>query len=215
MNANGIFSDKNKIKQTKYNTTAVLDRLLRIKQSLPILEEFTMFDSTFQIGVFSPSPRSHYLNITPNNVIRLYYKDSEGKPVAFVNHDWTDDDFKVTDQLTSHSPIVQAHPGKKSRTVCTQSRYWFEHTAFVDPVSNFCWSIPSFSLQLSVSSEVRLQFLPFVSQSCLLPPVPAVYQIRMKRPGKTLVLHFWSFLSERICCSVLFDLLHPFEQHYR
>ena len=28
----------------------------------------------YQVGVFSPSTRSHYLNITPNNVVRFYTK---------------------------------------------------------------------------------------------------------------------------------------------
>ena len=30
-----------------------------------------------QVGVFSPSIRSHYLNITPNNVVRFYTKIAE------------------------------------------------------------------------------------------------------------------------------------------
>lgn len=31
-----------------------------------------------QVGVFSPSHRNHYLNVTPNNLLRIYAADGAG-----------------------------------------------------------------------------------------------------------------------------------------
>lgn len=31
-----------------------------------------------QVGVFSPSHRNHYLNVTPNNLLRIYAPDGAG-----------------------------------------------------------------------------------------------------------------------------------------
>lgn len=31
-----------------------------------------------QVGVFSPSHRNHYLNVTPNNLLKIYPAEPEG-----------------------------------------------------------------------------------------------------------------------------------------
>ena len=59
----------------------------------------------FQIGVFSPSTRSHYLNITPNNIVRIYVKSSSDDTVATEElSKFTEDDFAVPDTVSPPNP---------------------------------------------------------------------------------------------------------------
>ena len=53
--------------------------------------------------MFSPTPRSHYLNITPNNVVRLYTKGESGSTISHQTMtEFVGEDFIV--------PIVQTKP---------------------------------------------------------------------------------------------------------
>lgn len=72
-----------------------------------------------QCGVFSPSPRSHYLNITPNNVVRIYTKSAAGDTKCNGVSDFTTDDFiipktPVTPRQLSFTSVQPQNESKNS-----------------------------------------------------------------------------------------------------
>ena len=58
----------------------------------------------FQCGVFSPTPRNHYLNITPKNVVKIY-SNINGEPSTTIVNEFVADDFKVAAE-NSHTDFV-------------------------------------------------------------------------------------------------------------
>ncbi|KAI0230299.1 hypothetical protein LSAT2_019332 [Lamellibrachia satsuma] len=53
-----------------------------------------------QVGVFSPSTRTHYLNITPNNIVCIYMKEADDNIVIEKLNQFTADDFVLTDSAS-------------------------------------------------------------------------------------------------------------------
>ena len=61
--------------------------------------------------MFSPSAKSHYLNITPNNLVRIYPKGSDSTSPIKIN-DFTSDDF-VIHEISPPKPVMQSpQPGQ-------------------------------------------------------------------------------------------------------
>ena len=60
----------------------------------------------FQCGVFSPSAKSHYLNITPNNLVRIYPKGSDSTSPIKIN-EFISDDF-VIHEISPPKPVMQS-----------------------------------------------------------------------------------------------------------
>lgn len=60
--------------------------------------------------MFSPSTRSHYLNITPNNVVRVYCKESDGKLSTDETSSFKPDDFVVPVSKPASKPHILSSP---------------------------------------------------------------------------------------------------------
>ena len=131
----------------------------------------------FQIGVFSPSTRNHYLNITPNNIVRIYVKSSVGDTVATEElSKFTEDDFVVADTVTppnqqQHGPMspaalsIDATPNVLSSLPCTPNS--------LSVVQSFT---PSASARHSVSRDYMSQtpgkqYTPISNRTVLPSPV--------------------------------------------
>ena len=77
----------------------------------------SMSKFSLQVGVFSPSTRSHYLNITPNNVVCVYSKDSDGKLNKEKTSVFKQVDFIIpTLKPVPKTPMVQS-PGNQGNHV--------------------------------------------------------------------------------------------------
>ncbi|XP_037742913.1 homologous recombination OB-fold protein isoform X2 [Chelonia mydas] len=58
-----------------------------------------------QVGVFSPSHRNHYLNVTPNNLVKIYLPESgDGSPLQLSQEHGEMGDGTVTVSSEVHSP---------------------------------------------------------------------------------------------------------------
>ena len=60
--------------------------------------------------MFSPSTRSHYLNITPNNVVRVYCKESDGQLNTDKTSSFKPEDFVVPVSRPASKPHILSSP---------------------------------------------------------------------------------------------------------
>ena len=69
--------------------------------------------------MFSPSTRSHYLNITPNNVVRVYCKDLDGKLSTDKTSSFKREDFAIPVCKPAPKPHTLSSPnaGKLSNLI--------------------------------------------------------------------------------------------------
>ena len=67
-----------------------------------------LFDSS-QVGVFSPSHRNHYLNVTPSNLLKIYPPDGAGSSSSSSSFSST------TPHLPPVMQVIHAH-------ACTDAR---------------------------------------------------------------------------------------------
>ena len=61
-----------------------------------------------QVGVFSPSNRNHYLNITPNNLLRIYSKNQDGLTYTERLTEFSREDFVIPPVSPAVHPVSPA-----------------------------------------------------------------------------------------------------------
>ena len=77
-----------------------------------------------QVSVFSPSVRKHYLNITPDNIIRIYSPQSDNLSRQPLVNCWV----HVLKQMLSTYPLsVQSN-----LLVCLSKKHILRHTELAD-----------------------------------------------------------------------------------